>query len=158
MLARANRGYTRHAPSAGGPATMRAAGFTLLEVLIAVTILGVAVVSLLGLHARDVRLIADAQDITIAGALASDLLAVARVDPDLEEGVVDGRFVADPRRANGKDLVYGGADAERFVWARQVLATALPTLRQVRVVVRLSGQTQEIAELWSVVRTEGPQP
>ncbi|HYB97969.1 MAG TPA: prepilin-type N-terminal cleavage/methylation domain-containing protein [Candidatus Limnocylindrales bacterium] len=137
-----------------GPRVRATGGFTLLEVLIAVTILGVAIVSLLGLHARDVRLISEAQDITVAGALASDILAAARVDPDLEEGILEGSFVGDPRRADGKQLIYGGPDAERFVWVRQVLPTALPTLRQVRVIVRPAGEGRTVAELWSVVRLD----
>ena len=50
-------------------------GFTLLEILVAVAILGVALVSLLGLHARNLRLFSESQDVTIAGLLASRLAA-----------------------------------------------------------------------------------
>ena len=53
-------------------------GFTLLEVLVAVTILGVAVVSLAGLHARNIRLMNRSQDMNVAAMLASRLTASMR--------------------------------------------------------------------------------
>jgi len=130
-------------------------GFTLLEVLVATAILGVAVVTLLGLHARSLGLVGEAENLTIAGTLAADVLSLARIDPALEEGLVRGRFVARKRDADDKTAVYGGALCERFVWSREVLPTALPTLRQVRVRVGLGGDDHVLAELWAALRVTG---
>ena len=124
-------------------------GFTLLEVLVATSILGVAVVTLLGLHARNLRLASDAENLTIAGTLAGDVLAMARLDPALEEGSVAGRFVASRADADGKTRIYGGAASEEFSWTREVMPTALPTLRQIRVAVSRNDDDRVLAELWA---------
>jgi prepilin-type N-terminal cleavage/methylation domain-containing protein len=124
-------------------------GFTLLEVLVATTILGVAVVALLGLHARNLGLAGDAENITIAGTLAEDVLAIARLDPALEEGSTRGLFVARADDADGKSRIYGGPLGAEFTWSREVLPTALPTLRQIRVSVARKNETRPLAELWA---------
>lgn len=126
-------------------------GFTLLEVLVATAILGVAVVALLGLHARNLSLAADAENLTIAGALAGDVLSVARLDPALEEGAVSGTFVARRQEADGKARIYGGPRSEDFAWTREVSPTALPTLRQIRVRVSRRDEGRVLAELWSAM-------
>ncbi len=130
---------------------MKERGFTLLEVLVATAILGIAVVSLLGLHARNLNLAADAGNITIAGTLAGDVLAIARLDPALEEGSASGRFVARREDADGKTRIYGGPESVDFSWTREVLPTALPTLRQIRVSVTQDGESRVLAELWSAM-------
>lgn len=127
-------------------------GFTLLEVLIAVAILGVAVVSLLGLQARNIGLIARAQDLSIAGSLASQLVAAARVDPLIAEGVSRGTFSDEPSEVDGVNVFPAGTGAERFGWSREVLPTALPHLLQVRVKVYVHGENEQVAELWTAVR------
>lgn len=129
-------------------------GFTLLEVLVATAILGVAVVTLLGLHARNLGLAAEAETLTIAGTLASDVMGAARIDPALEEGAVRGRFTARRGDADGKLLVYGGSRSPAFVWTRDVLPTALPTLKQVRVRVSAAGDDHVLAELWCALRVQ----
>ncbi len=129
-------------------------GFTLLEVLVATAILGVAVVTLLGLHARNLSLAAEAETLTVAGTLAGDVMATARIDPALEAGTVRGRFAARRGDADGRLVIYGGALSERFVWSQEVLPTALPTLLQVHVRVGLAGEEHVLAELWSAVRTK----
>jgi general secretion pathway protein I len=134
-----------------GAARRRERGFTLLEVLVATAILGVAVVTLLGLHARNLSLAADAENLTIAGTLAGDVLALARLDPALEEGSVSGGFVARREEADGKSRVYGGPRSEDFQWTRQVMPTALPTLRQIRVSVSRQDETRVLAELWAAM-------
>jgi prepilin-type N-terminal cleavage/methylation domain-containing protein len=126
-------------------------GFTLLEVLVATAILGVAVVTLLGLHARNLSLAADAENLTIAGTLAGDVLSLARLDPALEEGSLSGDFVARREEADGKSHVYGGPRSEEFEWTREVTPTALPTLRQIRVSVSRQNQTRVLAELWAAI-------
>jgi len=133
----------------------RERGFTLLEVLVATAILGVAITTLLGLHARNLSLIAEAEELTIAGTLAGDVLSLARLDPILEEGAVRGNFAVRAGDADGKTTVYGGPRSEIFAWSREVLPTALPTLRQVHVRVTRVGDSRAIAELWAAVRVKG---
>lgn len=132
-------------------------GFTLLEVLVATAILGTAVVTLLGLHARNLSLAAEAETTTIAATLASDALVATLLDPALDLGGERGRFAAERRNADGRRVIYGGARSEEFTWTRDVTETALPTLRQVRVQVFRVGDERALAELWSAVRTKrGP--
>lgn len=132
-------------------ATADQRGFTLLEVLVATAILGVAVVTLLGLHARNLNLAAEAGNLTIAGTLAGDVLAAARLDPDLSEGSMRGRFVARRSDADGRSSIYGGPMSTDFAWSREVQPTALPTLRQVRVSVSLAGDHRVLAQLWAAL-------
>lgn len=129
----------------------REKGFTLLEVLVATSILGVAIVALLGLHGRNLALTAEAQDLTVAGALASNVIAASRLDPTLAEGSSRGRFVSRANEADGVTAIYGGSDSKRFVWSREITPTALPTLRQVRVRVGLAGEERVLAEMWVAV-------
>lgn len=142
-------GFARRRRRARSP---RERGFTLLEVLVATAVLGVAVVTLLGLHARNLGLASDAEALTIAGTLAGDVLAIARLDPALEEGAISGRFVTRRADADGRSNVYGGAASAPFSWTREVTPTALPTLRQIRVSVSRDGEPRVLAELWAAVR------
>lgn len=126
-------------------------GFTLLEVLIAIAVLGTAVVALLGLHARNIRLAAEIQDITIAGTLASQVVASTRSRPFPEVGVTEGEFRNDPDSSilfsDREEAPYGGSNAAAFRWTREVSPTALENLRQVRVVVHRSDSDHVLAEL-----------
>ena len=127
-------------------------GFTLLEVLVATAILGVTVVTLLGLHGRNLSLVSEAETLTVAGALASNVLAAARLDPELEVGATRGTFAAKRGDANGESVLYGGALSPDFVWSREVLPTALPSLLQIRARVTLAGDSRPLAEIWAAVR------
>ncbi len=131
-------------------------GFTLLEVLIAVTLLGVAMVSLLGLHARNIRLTAEAQDLTLAGMLASQVITATRTGAFPDLGTQDGDFSERAKDADTHDTFYGGADSAGFVWKREVLPTALDSLRQVRVSVSRRDQPRALAELWVAVSQHRP--
>ena len=111
--------------------SQRSAGLTLLELLVAVTILAVALVSMLGLHARNIRLSAEVQDMTVAGMLAARLAAeIQASDTPPDVGVATGGFSDDPSRLRfvGAE-VYGGDLAARFTWRREVdTAEAIDTL------------------------------
>ena len=93
----------------------------------------------------------DARNLTIAGTLAGDVLAIARLDPALEEGAVAGRFVASRDEADGKSRIYGGPESAPFSWTREVMPTALPTLRQIRVSVSRDDDERVLAELWAAM-------
>jgi prepilin-type N-terminal cleavage/methylation domain-containing protein len=135
------------------------AGFTLLEVLIATTVLGTAVVALLGLHARNIRLAAEIGDATVAGMLASQVVAATRIAGFPELGETKGEFSAkrdtDSFHASFDRLTirpYGTVNADRFRWRRSVQATALEGLRQVQVSIVAAGSEHRLAEMWFAVR------
>jgi len=95
-------------------------GFTLLEILVSVTILGIALVSLLGLHARDLHLTAETQEMTTAAMLAQRLVALTKAGEIPAEGTVEGTFTSRERESLRADEIYGGEGSERFVWKRAV--------------------------------------
>ncbi len=104
------------------PRADRTAGFTLLEVLVAVAVLGLALVSLLGLHVRNIDLIARDQRVTEATLLARGLMAEVDAGPFPELGITDGDF----------ELDYPDRYPE-VRWEREVLTTPVPDVREVRV-------------------------
>ena len=81
-------------------------------------------------------------------------MAAARLEPALEEGEVRGRFAAQRSKADGRLVLFGGAMSERFVWSREVLPTALPMLKQIRVRIALGSQERTLAELWAATRVQ----
>ncbi len=132
---------------------MSTRAFSLLEVLVAVAVLGVAMTGLLGLHARDLRLAAAAQDLTVAGALAARLATDTRVGGYPELGVTDGTFATDRDEPPSRERPYGGALAEGFTWRRTVEPTGLANLRRVRIEVGRKDEAP-LATLELLVRNE----
>jgi general secretion pathway protein I len=90
----------------------RAAGFTLLEVLIAVAIVAIALVAFMGLHLRSLDATIRAQDLTTAVLLAQGKMATMGEFPDT--GAEQGRFE--------------GPELERFQWATAVTEHTLDAL------------------------------
>ncbi len=133
-----------------GPST----GFTLLEILVAVSILGVAMVSLLGLHARNLRLIAQTQDLTTAAMLASERVARLKADGFPELGVTEGRFDQDE---GGQDDNQDFPPSLRFRWKTDVEATIIPTLRRVVVSVGLLDAEDDLVSFRFVATPSGVQ-
>jgi general secretion pathway protein I len=100
----------------------RREGFTLLEVLVAVAVLGLALVSLLGLHVRNLALLERDQRITEATLLARALMVEAEVEPFPDVGLTSGDFEERyPQRFPG------------LQWEREVSPTPVPDVREVRV-------------------------
>ena len=97
-------------------------GFTLLEVLVAVAVLGLALVSLLGLHVRNLALIDRDQRITEGTLLARALMTEAEVEPFPEIGITDGDFEERyPERFPG------------LRWEREVVDMGFPDVREIRI-------------------------
>ncbi|MGD9764261.1 MAG: prepilin-type N-terminal cleavage/methylation domain-containing protein [Candidatus Binatia bacterium] len=97
-----------------------ARGFTLIEVMVALTVVAFGFVALLGLHNHNLALVARDQDLTRATLLARQLISEMEVVegwPDT--GTTRGEF----------------GNAPGFVWERDVEDTVLPTVR--RVVLRV---------------------
>ncbi|MCC6848527.1 MAG: prepilin-type N-terminal cleavage/methylation domain-containing protein [Deltaproteobacteria bacterium] len=108
--------------SADGVRRRMARGFTLLEVLVAVAVLGLALVSLLGLHVRNLDLIARDAQVTEATLLARGIMAEVDAGPFPDLGLAEGDFEEDyPERY--PDLR----------WEREVVTTPVPDVREVRV-------------------------
>lgn len=85
-------------------AQISALGFTLLEVLVAVAIVAIALVTFMGLHLRSLDATIRAQDLTTAVLLAQAKMATMGEFPDT--GAEQGKFE--------------GPDLERFQWATAV--------------------------------------
>ena len=89
-----------------------AAGFTLLEVLVAVAIVAIALVTFMGLHLRSLDATIRAQDLTTAVLLAQAKMATMGEFPDT--GEEQGKFE--------------GPELERFQWATAVTEHTLDAL------------------------------
>ena len=89
-----------------------APGFTLLEVLVAVAIVAIALVTFMGLHLRSLDATIRAQDLTTAVLLAQAKMATMGEFPDT--GEEQGRFE--------------GPELERFQWATAVTEQTLDAL------------------------------
>ena len=108
------------APSrAGAGHRMGRSGFTLIEVMVAVAIVGTAVVATLAAYGAELRALTRAGEVSTATALADDRLTTlallgAHDLPRLPDSLRDGRFpapfaayswAAETRRLPGHDLV-----------------------------------------------------
>lgn len=89
-----------------------AAGFTLLEVLVAVAVVAIALVAFMGLHLHSLEDTIRAQDLTTAVLLAQAKLATMGEFPD--PGATEGQFE--------------GPELERFQWATAVTDHTLEAL------------------------------
>ena len=126
-------------------------GLTLLEVLIASAVLAIALSSLLGLHARNIHLVAQANDLSEAGMLASRLVAMTRAGPWPDSGQQSGTFEESP----AEGALPWPHSARRFSWQREVEDTPLAGLRRVSIAVTLDGQNHPLAELvFTTARTQ----
>jgi len=115
----------------------RAAGFTLLEVMIALTVVAIAFVGLLGLHNRNLALVGRDQDMTQATLLARQFITEMELIeqfPDL--GTSNGEF----------------NNAPGFRWERDVTETPLPDVREVHLRVIWDDRIPNACELIYFIR------
>ncbi len=103
----------------GGAAARRLGGFSLLEVLIALTVIAFAFVGLLGLHARNIKMVAGDQSLTRATLLARELVSQMQFQ-------VQSNGLQDLGNASGNFEGYPG-----YRWEREVLSTGLDEMREV---------------------------
>ncbi len=102
-----------------------ARGFTLLEVMVAMAILGIALLGLLGLQHQSLQSVIRSQDMTQASLLAQTIITQAEIDrfPDVGNyhGTFDGLFPGKYRN---------------FRWEEVVSASGVfPDVRKVKVVI-----------------------
>jgi len=121
-------------------ARSRAAGFTLLEVLVALAVIAFAVVGLLGLHARNIKAIARDQNLTRATLLARELVSQIQYQVSTQglQGLGDGQ---------GTFEGYPG-----YRWERQILPTGLDEITEVLVRVIWDERNPRACELLYFVR------
>jgi general secretion pathway protein I len=126
------------------PADYWSSGFTLLEVLVALTVLAVALVSLVGLHNRNVLLALRTERLSTGTLLAQEILTRTQL-----EGVAAGRITSGDF-AN----LHPGRYPE-FRWHRTVRPTPLDGLWEVRVGVSWGEREDEMCELTLFSPLEG---
>jgi general secretion pathway protein I len=119
-------------------------GFTLLEVLVAMAVLAVALVSLLGLYNRSLLLTIRAQRLSVATLLVQEMLTRTQL-----EGMDAMRMTA----GDFADLHPG--QYPEFRWYRAVRPTALEGLWELRVGVSWGERQDETCELTLFTPLEG---
>jgi type II secretion system protein I len=112
-------------------------GFTLIEVLVALVIVAFAFVGLLGLHNRNIAVIARDQDLTTATLLARQYITeMELIEQFPDTGSESGEF----------------SNAPGFVWEREVEETEVPTVRRVRLRVVWDPRIPTACELVYFIR------
>lgn len=112
-------------------------GFTLIEVLVALTVVAFAFIGLLGLHNRNLAMVGRDQDLTHATLLARELISQMEVIEQFPDtGTSRGEF----------------DDAPGFYWERIVEETDLPNVRRVQLRVVWDPRIPEACELVYYIR------
>lgn len=112
-------------------------GFTLLEVLVALAILAVSLVSLLGLHNYSLALVIREQNLTPALLLAQEMMTRTQLE---------GLAAASRRLSGDFETIHPGL-YPGFRWQREILPTETDTLWEVRVRVLWGEREGEGCEL-----------
>lgn len=110
-------------------------GFTLIEVLVALSIIAYALIGLLGLQNRNLVMVARDQDITRATLLARKLIAEMEV------------------REKFPELGFSSGELEEgFYYEREVNETPLPDVREVRLRIIFDERQPDAVELLYYMR------
>jgi general secretion pathway protein I len=112
-------------------------GFTLLEVMIALAIIGIALVTLIGLQTRTIQLAERQQRVTQATLLAQEKMTEIEIDRQSLSG------------SGGREGQFD-APFELYRWAIELGPTPLPTIEMVTVTVAWGDENQnELVDLTS---------
>jgi general secretion pathway protein I len=117
-----------------------AAGFTLLEVLVALTVIAFAFIGLLGLHGRNIKAVAHDQQLTRATLLAREM--VSQMQFEVNSGGL--------QQLGDSHGTFEGYPGYRY--ERQVLTTGLDEVREVIVRVVFDERNPSACELVYFVR------
>ncbi len=120
----------------------RAAGFTLIEVLVAIAILAVALAAGIGLVSQSINTSAGLRDRTLALWVAQDRLREHQLLRDWPS----------PDTRSGTSTL-GGRD---WSWREQVIATAMPKMRRIEIEVQDSAGRGTLAHLTGFLREPPP--
>jgi general secretion pathway protein I len=119
------------------------AGFTLIEVMVAITIIAFALIGLLGLHNRNLKMIGDDQNLTQATLLARRFVTEMEVIEQWPDtGTSHGEFPEMPG----------------FYWERDVQDTELATVRRVVIHVFWDERNPNAVELVYFIRDRRESP
>ena len=133
-----NKSAVRHGSHIKRPSSQ--AGFTLVETLIALLIVGVTTGALLTLIGQNTRFNADAQDRFIASMVGDTIMVEALANP----AILDRGIEEFSQSLGGRD----------WIALREIGETSLPGIITVTVSVRREGQTQ-IRSTISTLKSEG---
>ena len=128
-------------PAAAPARLRRSAGFTLLEVLVALVVLAFAIVGLLGLHARNIKLIAGDQNLTRATLLAREMVS------QVQFNVLRSGSLQDLGDSSGTLEGYPG-----YRYEIQVVSTGLDEVREVVVRIIYDERNPSACELVYFIR------
>ncbi|HEV3114583.1 MAG TPA: prepilin-type N-terminal cleavage/methylation domain-containing protein [Candidatus Binataceae bacterium] len=119
-----------------------AAGFTLIEVMVALAIVAIALIGLLGLQHQTLQSVVLASDMTKAALLAQEVITQTDTGPFPALGVTTGNFEnLHPRRYTN------------FRWERRVEASAVfPDIRKVRVLIHYGPRLKRTFSLTEMIR------
>ena len=100
-------------------------GFTLIEVMLAMAVLGIAMLALLTLHHQSLQSVIHSRDIARAGMLCQTIMTQAELEQWPQVGITKGNF----------ERLYPGK-YQKFRWERDVAESGVfPDVRKVRVIV-----------------------
>ena len=116
----------------GFGATQVKRGFSLVEVLCALTVLGVAVVGITEGITLSLRMVKEAEYQSVAALLASGRMDIIHADGYFLEGETEGDF---------------GDDFPLYAWRQSIVASSTPSLYEVTVSVDLAASGKQLLEL-----------
>lgn len=129
-------------------ATGSRAGFTLIEVMVALAVVAIALVALLGLQHQTLQSVVRANEMTTAALLAQELMTQAELEVFPPLGKTQGNFQDD----------YPGR-YRNFRWKREVESSAIfPDVRKVRVQVLYGPRFSRHFDLTEMLRSPAPLP
>ena len=120
----------------------RARGFTLVEILVALFVVGIGLAALIVSSGKSTREAAGLRDRTYASWVAQNVLTEIRIAPE----------ALDTGTRRGEELLGG----ERWVWTAEISSAAVPQLRNIRIQVTREGTDGAIVTM-SAFRLAQPQ-